>query len=679
VTGRTISRYKVLDKLGEGGMGVVYKAEDTSLGRLVALKFLAPHLVSNAEVRKRFLREARTAAALSHPNICTVHEIDESDGRTFISMAYLEGRELADVIGEGPIEEGRALLLAEQFARGLAAAHAKGIVHRDVKPANLFVTSDARGVILDFGLARLAADSRLTREGTPLGTCAYMSPEQSTGADVDVRSDVWSLGCVLYEMLAGAQPFQGHYEQAIVYSILNEEPEPLGHVSSGTQTILRQCLSKRPEDRYEDGSALLRAIESRSPSSQPSTAGASAAVPEIPRIAVLPLKTRRGDADMESFAEGLTEEITSGLAQFRHLVVVSAAAAAGMENKSDAWEASRELGARFLLEGSIRKAGDSVRVSVKLLDAETRAHLWADRFDRDLSAGDVFELQDELTDRIVATVADPYGVLTRSLAAQAKAKPINSVTAHDAVLRTYGYWQHVRPEEQDEVVRALELALEKEPDNAEALACLARLHVDEYRFRFDPPPGALDRALRAAQRAVELDATSQLAHRSLAEAHYYRRELSAFRAAAGRALALNSRDTANVHWMGMLLAYAGDWTTGHSIAKKVQQLNPHHPSWFYMFYSCFHYHECEYEQALAAAEKINMPGYYFVSLELMMANAQLGRIEEARKQLKLVLELAPDVARNLRAEISKWWWPSEEFIEHRLEGLRKAGLDADGG
>ncbi len=202
--------------------------------------------------------------------------------------------------------------------------------------------------------------------------------------------------------------------------------------------------------------------------------------------------------------------------------------------------------------------------------------------------------------------------------------------------------------------------------------------MDEFRFGNNERPDALDRALKTAQRAVELDATSQLAHLALAETHYFRRELGAFRPAADRVLALNPRDTTNVHWMGMLIAYSGDWATGHSIAVKVRQLNPHHPSWFYFFYANYHYHEREYEQAVEALEKINMPGYYFVSLNLAMATAQLGRIEEARQHLKTFIALAPDVARNPRAEFSKWWYPSEEFIEHRLDGLRKAGLDIAG-
>ncbi len=293
MTGESISHYKVLAKLGEGGMGVVYKAQDTRLDRTVALKFLAPHLVSNQDVRKRFIREAKTAAALQHPNICTVFEIGEAAGRTFISMAYLEGQEVADEIAEGPLGVERALELATQFADGLAEAHSNGVVHRDIKPANLFVTSSGRGVILDFGLAQLAsADSKLTREGTTLGTCAYMSPEQSSGAEVDARTDVWALGCVLYEMLAGEPPFRGHYEQAIVYSIINEEPEPLENIPPEVEAVIQRCLAKNPEERYEDGRALLEALQGRrQASARPSTAAPS----DVPRVAVC-CRSRRAPA-----------------------------------------------------------------------------------------------------------------------------------------------------------------------------------------------------------------------------------------------------------------------------------------------------------------------------------------------------------------------------------------------
>ena len=677
--GRTISHYKIVEKLGEGGMGVVYKAEDTQLGRPVALKFLAPHLVSNEEVRKRFLREARTAAALNHPNICTVYEIGEAEGRTFISMAYLEGRELAEEIADRPMEIERVLALAPQFADGLAEAHAKGIVHRDIKPANLFVTSNGRGVILDFGLAQLAsANSKLTREGTTLGTCAYMSPEQGRGEEVDAPTDVWALGCVLYEMLAGQAPFRGHYEQAIVYSILHEEPEPLGISSPEVEAVVRQCLAKDPGERYQDGEALHRALRELQPSPRSSGAETPAVPSEVPRVAVLPLKTRAGDAELESFGEGLTEEITSGLSQFHHLIVVSASAAARFKGPTDLGQVGRQLDARFLLEGSARKTGSSIRVSVQLVDARTGAHLWAERFDRDLGSANILVVQDELTDRIVATVADPFGVLTRSLGTLVKAKPAGELTVHECILWTFSYWQRVVPDEHAEVRAALEQALEREPDHAEAWACLSRVYLDEFRFDFNGLPNSLHRALQAAQRAVELDATSQLAYRSLAEAHYFRKERGAFLMAADRVLSLNPRDTSNVGMIGNLIALAGDWPRGCSVVQKVMQLNPHHAGWLHFVFVWDHYRKREYEQALAAAEKINMPGHFPVSSALAAINAQLGRSEAARKHLETFLQLAPpDVAGNMRAEWSKWQ-VSEELVEHLLDGLRKAGLDVDG-
>jgi TolB-like protein/cytochrome c-type biogenesis protein CcmH/NrfG len=679
VIGQTISHYRITEKLGEGGMGVVYKAEDTSLGRPVALKFLAPHVVSNSEVRKRFLREARAAAALNHPNICTVHEIGEANGRTFISMAYLEGGELAAEIVDGPIEVDRALQLATQFAEGLAEAHSKGIVHRDIKPANLFVTTNDRGVILDFGLAQLAsADSELTREGTILGTCAYMSPEQSMGDDVDARTDVWAMGCVLYEMLAGKQPFRGHYEQAIIYSILNEDPEPLEDIPSGIEAVIRRCLAKKPQERYEDGRDLLKVLQGGRSVRRPAIAGTQATPSEVPRVAVLPLKARGGNAEMESFAEGLTEEITSGLSQFRHLVVVSSGAAAHIQETRDLRQVGKELDARFVLEGGIRKAGSSIRVSVQLLDAATGAHLWAERFDRDLGVTDIFAAQDELTDRIVATVADPFGVLTTSLSALVKAKPIDTLTAHECVLRWFSYFQQTRPEEHAEMRTAVEGALEREPNHADARACLSLLYLDEYRNDYNARPDPLDRALNAAQRAVELDTTSPLAYRALAEAHYFRRELGAFRPVADRVLSLNPRDTSNVAMISHLIAYGGDWSTGISVSRRVLALNPHHAGWLYFVFVFDHYRKREYEKALEAAEKLRLPGYPWASGILAAIHAQLGRAETARKHLKTFLDLVPDVASNARVEWWSKWFYSGEFVEHLVDGLRKAGLEIPG-
>ena len=252
--GQTISHYRVTAKLGEGGMGVVYKAEDTKLERTVALKFLAPRLLEDEEARKRFHREAKAAAGLSHPNICTIHEISEEGGQTFLVMEFIEGESLDPKIERGPLSLKEALGFARQVADGLAAAHAKGVVHRDIKPGNLLVTPEGRVKILDFGLALPTEGSKLTKLDTTVGTVAYMSPEQAQGMEVDYRTDLWALGCVTYEMVRGQRPFQGVYDQALVYEIVNQEPEPLTGVRTGVpmelEWIVGKCLAKDREDRY---------------------------------------------------------------------------------------------------------------------------------------------------------------------------------------------------------------------------------------------------------------------------------------------------------------------------------------------------------------------------------------------------------------------------------------------
>ena len=293
-TSQQISHYRILAKLGEGGMGVVYKAEDTKLGRTVALKFLAPHLLRDDDARKRFEREARAAAALDHPNICTVYEIDQADGKTFIAMAYLDGQTLRAKIAEAPLKIPEALGVAGQLAEGLGAAHEQGIVHRDMKPDNVMLLKGSCGLakIMDFGLAQLAGASKLTREGTTLGTMSYMSPEQAEGAETDQRSDIWSLGIILYEMVAGQAPFRGEFEQAVVYSILNEAPEPLTAVRTGVpqelERIVGKCLAKDAAARYQNAEDLLIDLrnlsgelhQSESPAAARPAAGMSAARPK---------------------------------------------------------------------------------------------------------------------------------------------------------------------------------------------------------------------------------------------------------------------------------------------------------------------------------------------------------------------------------------------------------------
>ncbi len=259
--GETVSHYRILEKLGQGGMGVVYKAEDTKLRRTVALKFLSAHAVGSDRKKERFIHEAQAAAALDHPSICTVHEIDEDDGRTFIAMAFIEGHSLEDAIALGPLKLTETTTVAIQVAEGLAAAHEKDIVHRDIKPGNVMITRRGRAKITDFGLARFADHTRLTSEGMTAGTVAYMSPEQARGEEIDHRTDVWALGALVYEMVTGRQPFEGGTDQAVIYSILSEEPMPMtalrSRVPMALERIAAKAMAKQPEERYQTMADML--------------------------------------------------------------------------------------------------------------------------------------------------------------------------------------------------------------------------------------------------------------------------------------------------------------------------------------------------------------------------------------------------------------------------------------
>jgi serine/threonine protein kinase len=415
--GKTVSHYKIISKLGEGGMGVVYKAEDTRLDRSVALKFLPSWLATQETAKKRFIHEAKAASSLEHPNICAVYDIAETeDGQMFIAMPHYEGDTLQAKIANGPMELEEVIDIVMQLASGLAKAHEQGIVHRDVKPGNIFVTKDGHVKILDFGLAKLATQTRLTKSGTSVGTTAYMSPEQVSGGDVDTRSDIFSLGSVLYELLTGELPFKGDHEQAVMYSIVNGEPKPLTGLRTGVpvelKRIVSKCLTKDSGERYQAATDLLAdlrhlqrsmAIEAPMKRSAGSRTGVGRLVrhwPWIvvlvlaamlivfvqrrsvqrdstpagttpatgvdlhaglgsssgPSIAVLPFVNASDDPDQVYFSDGLTEDIITELSRFRELSVFARSSADRYEGK-DVREIGALLGARYVLQGSVRKAG----------------------------------------------------------------------------------------------------------------------------------------------------------------------------------------------------------------------------------------------------------------------------------------------------------------------------------
>ena len=680
--GKRLAHYKVLGTLGKGGMGEVYLANDTKLDRKVALKVLPTEMAADPERLSRFQREAKAVAALNHPNIVTIHSVEHAEDVHFLTMELVEGKTLDAQIPDGGMELHDFLALAVPLAEGLGAAHDKGIVHRDLKPGNVMVADDGRVKILDFGLAKhLGAEPSVsselettprTREGTILGTAPYMSPEQVEGKDVDVRSDVFSLGIILYEMAAGTRPFHGESAMRLFSAILNDAPEPLDHVPEAVTRIIERCLEKDPSDRFESAREAHAELAQLKQGTREALARSEQ---EIPWIAVLPFRNRSSDAALENFGDDLAEDITTGLSRFPFYFVVAASSALRFKGKAmDVRDVARELGARYVLEGSARGASNRIRVNVQLSDAVTGTALWAETFDRDLSSRDIFSLQDELTDRIVATVADVHGVLARSMGALVKSKPVEALSVHESVLQWFAYWREVTPSGHLRTRTALERAVEEEPHYASAWAVLSAVYVDEYRFEFNLGEDPLGRALRAARKAVELDATNPLGYFVLALACYFRRDLTAFRSAAERAMALNPRDTSALAQLGILIAYTGDWDGGLAITRKAMALNPHHPGWYHFGVFNDYYLKGEFEQAFETAQKINLPGHHFYHAALAAAAGQLGLREEARAALDELLEVFPDYAQSARSLYVHWNFPPE-LTEGLLDGLRKAGLE----
>jgi TolB-like protein len=493
------------------------------------------------------------------------------------------------------------------------------------------------------------------------------------GRAVDARTDIFSLGVVLYELATGRRPFQSDSAAGLMSAILRDAPTPVGSLRPGLppsiEGSIERCLEKDPAARFQIAGEVRLALSTASPAESrfgpiPSD--------EPPWIAVLPLEGHRADPDLETVAAGLSEDITTGLSRFSHLHVVSRQstlryAGGGLDVRA----LSRELGARYALDGAVRKAGSALRVSVQLLDTATGTNLWAESYDRDLAASAIFAIQDDLTDRIVATVADPYGVLVRSMASAIRGRPLQELTASQLVLRFFAYWHQVRPEEHARLRSALESRLEREPAHADARACLARLYSHEVSHRLNPLPGSLERALREARFAIEVDPTCQMGWESLADASYMAGEMGGFRTAAERAMALNPRNTNTMATMAVLLSNSGEADRGLDLARRAMILNPHHPGWYHVPLVFDHYRKGEYAAALEETKRMQMPEFFWSHLAAAAAAGRLGREDDCRVALEALRRLSPDYRREL-----EWygaiWSRDPAFWEKLLKGFEAA-------
>jgi TolB-like protein len=671
--GTKLGPYEILTPLGFGGMGEVYRARDPSLGRDVALKVLRPDATGDPVRLERFTREARTIAALNHPHIVTIFSTEESEGIRFLTMELVEGVSLDAIIPPRGLPAERLAEVALQLADAIAAAHEKGITHRDLKPANVMVDGSGRLKVLDFGLAKVTATGvgldhtqlDLSRERVVVGTIPYMSPEQIEGKPLDHKTDIFSFGVLLHELATGERPFQGDSPAALMSAILRDAPPPLTtrrpDLPERVGEIVRRCLEKAPRDRYRAADELQAEIRqiNCAPATRPAPAPTTSK-DEALSLAVMPFKAQGGDPVAEALASGLTEEVGTGVARFSYVNAVTRCGA--------------KPGARYVLDGRVRKAGPSVRVNAQLVDTTTGASLWAETYTRDLTSEDTFDVQDDVSGRIVATVADSHGVLTRAMSVVARSKAVTS--SYEAVLRGLGYWQLGTPEEHAEVRDCLERAVGGAPDYADAWGSLALMYIEEHKHGFNARPDPFGRAQAAIRRALALDAANQFAYHALAQASFFQHDLSAFAPAANRAIALNPLDGGTVAYMGILIAYSGDWERGVEIADRAINLNPHHPGWyrFAAFYNC--YRKGADADALAIGHRLamGMPTYYYSHVAVAVAHAQLGHRAEARAALTQAVKLVPDLGAALPGEMEKWLHWNPDLRARIIDGLCKAGL-----
>ena len=509
--GRTVSHYRIVEKLGEGGMGTVYKAEDTRLGRFVALKILSVDVGLEPSARQRFVNEAKAASSLNHPNVAIVFDVGEAETDQFIAMELVEGETLRSKLARGRLSIAEAQALGMQIALGLHAAHGKGIVHRDIKPDNLLVTPEGSLKILDFGIAQLAGSS-LTRTGTMLGTLSYMSPEQVLGDEVTHRSDLWSLGVVLYEMLAGELPFRREPAAAVLYEILNDDPTPVEvlrpEVPVALRAALRFLLQKDPLKRpATTGEAieLLRGVSAPAPSEVPAKS-----------IAVLYFENMSSERESDYFCAGITEDIITDLSKVRELQVVSRTDMLPFRNKEvNIRQVADALRVNYVLEGSVRKAGNRIRITAQLIDARNSFHLWADRFDGLLE--DVFDLQNEVARKI----ADALKVsLTDSEMKSLAKKPTDDLRAYDFYLRGREYLNRRGKRHTEAAIRMFENALGIDGDFAAAYAGLGEACAYMFEW-YDGAALWLARAIDMNKEALEREPASVDARFGIGMVYYH--------------------------------------------------------------------------------------------------------------------------------------------------------------
>jgi serine/threonine protein kinase/Flp pilus assembly protein TadD len=730
--GQTISHYKILEKLGEGGMGVVYKAHDTKLNRDVAIKFLPHQIVAGEQQRERFVIEAQAAAALNHPNIATIYAIEEADGETFIVMEYIEGQELKGKIAQGPLSIDEAVTIATQIAEGLQAAHKKDIVHRDIKSSNIMLTESGQVKIMDFGLAKVRGGSQVTMVGTTLGTAAYMSPEQARGDEVDHRTDIWSFGVVLYEMLTGSLPFRSEYDQAVIYSILNEPPERMGDVSPEMEQIVMKALAKNPGERYQNAVDIaqnLRGIgDQRSgkikivmkKDKTPWLVGAAVVLlmavavylfmpsssniqgtAVVKTIAVLPFADLSPKKDQEYFSDGLSEELINALAKNPRLRVTAGTSSFSFKGKGlDIRTIASRLNVGNILEGSVQKSGNTLRISADLVNVETDATLWSETYDGTLN--NIFALQDSISGSVVEalnaallgseTTAPEEKTNPEAYNAYLLGKHFSSLRGEANLAKAVGYYQQ---------------ALSMDSSYAPAWEGLSQTHSRQADDGYAPLADGYRKARREVEKAIELDpnladARSQMGWvrqyydwdwKGADEAYRKGLDLEPGNAAvvsgagalaftlgrlkeaitlAHRSIDLDPVRVAGYNNLGLFSMYAGLLDESEAAYRKALELNPRYPGAHVMIGRLFLLRG-KLDSALAEVEKETDPDWQMYAFALVYY--AMGKTKEADETLAKFIQEYQNVDAFQIAEIYGY----RRETDKAFEWLERAYNQRDGG
>lgn len=586
-----IGKYRVLDRLGAGGMGLVFRAEDERLRRPVAIKLLPPALALDSEARARLQREAQSVSALDHPNICTIYEIGDHEGQLFIAMACYEGLTLRQLMDRGRLPVGQAAFIAAQIARGVERAHEAGIVHRDIKPANVMVTSRNEVKLLDFGLAKGRDALNLTAEGAMAGTPAYMSPEQVEGRAADQRVDVWALGVITFEMLAGEAPFRGASAGALLRAILQDDPEPLKRrcpgISRRIEQAVHNALVKDPALRAGDVHELRAALEGAqeplelqtlapppsdsTPISKkadpPISAAETGSGSQLKSVAVLPFANRSPEPDQTYFCEGLADELITGLTRLNRFRVASRSSAM-RPSEADAASIGRSLKVDAVLEGSVRRAGQKLRVSVQLVEVATGFCIWSDRYDRELQ--DVFEIQEDIAQQVVRGLSGVFGPEDR---ARLLAGTTEELEAYEYYLRGRMLARQGRRATLEEAIRQYERAIEIDPNYALAYAGIAGCQTWLFT-QWGADRENLRRAGASARKAVELAPNLAEAHAALAACLSYGGDRAGAERELDDALRLNSRSAWAQKAYGDHCFREGDMERAADFYRRAMALDP---------------------------------------------------------------------------------------------------------